>query len=54
MDWLLKLGKRHTCFPHLKTDKLTRRKSILCGDYGIKQVDEPFIHATDNKEEWAI
>lgn len=34
--------------------ELTYRDSILCGEYGIKQIDEPFIHAADDKEEWAI
>jgi hypothetical protein len=34
--------------------ELTWADSILCGDYGIKQIDEPFIHDTDDKEEWAI
>lgn len=34
--------------------RLTGYKSILCGEYGIKQIDEPFVHATDNADEWAI
>ncbi|KAI9727759.1 MAG: hypothetical protein M1834_007998 [Cirrosporium novae-zelandiae] len=27
---------------------------ILCGDYAIKQIDEPFISEADSLEEWAI
>jgi hypothetical protein len=30
------------------------RYSVLCGDQGIKQIDEPFIHDTDDTEEWSI
>lgn len=28
--------------------------SILCGDYAIKRVDEPFIHPGDDVAEWAL
>lgn len=35
-------------------DGLIAEACILCGDYGIKQIDEPFVHATDNAEEWAL
>jgi vacuolar protein sorting-associated protein 18 len=35
-------------------DDLVAEACILCGDYGIKQIDAPFITAHDNAEEWAI
>ena len=28
--------------------------SILCGEYAIKQIDEPFVTEADNKDEWAL
>lgn len=28
--------------------------SILCGDYAIKKIDEPFIHLRDDVAEWAL
>lgn len=28
--------------------------SILCSDYAIKRIDEPFVKADDNLAEWAI
>ena len=35
-------------------DDLVAEACILCGDYGIKQIDAPFITGQDNAEEWAI
>jgi hypothetical protein len=35
-------------------DDLVAEACILCGDYGIKQIDAPFITEHDNAEEWAI
>ena len=28
--------------------------SILCGDFAIKLIDEPFVHETDANDEWAV
>jgi len=28
--------------------------SILCSDFAIKRIDEPFITANDNPDEWAV
>lgn len=28
--------------------------SILCGDHAIKQIDKPFILATETEDEWAL
>ena len=28
--------------------------SILCNDFAIRLIEEPFIRDTDNKDEWAI
>lgn len=35
-------------------DGLVAEQCILCGDHGIKQIDEPFIHGGDDMEEWAV
>ncbi|KIW75890.1 hypothetical protein Z517_10635 [Fonsecaea pedrosoi CBS 271.37] len=35
-------------------DGLVAEQCVLCGDLGIKQVDEPFIHEDDDVEAWAI
>jgi len=28
--------------------------SILCSDYAIKRIDEPFVTAADDLSEWAL
>jgi hypothetical protein len=28
--------------------------SVLCSELAVKLVNEPFIKATDNKDEWAL
>jgi hypothetical protein len=28
--------------------------SILCSDFAIKRIDEPFVLATDDRNEWAL
>ena len=33
---------------------LLTRYSVLCGELAVKLVDEPFISATDDKDEWAV
>ena len=35
-------------------DDLVAEACLLCGDYGIKQIDAPFVTEHDNAEEWAI
>jgi len=35
-------------------DGLIAEQCVLCGEPGIKQIDEPFIGAGDDLEEWAI
>ena len=35
-------------------DGLVAEQCVLCGDLGIKQIDEPFIRETDDVNEWAI
>ena len=35
-------------------DDLVAEACILCGEYGIKQIDAPFVTEHDNAEEWAI
>lgn len=35
-------------------DALVASACILCSDYAIKRIDEPFIGADDHKNEWAL
>ena len=28
--------------------------SILCSEYAVKRIDEPFVKENENKEEWAL
>ncbi|ETI23382.1 hypothetical protein G647_05183 [Cladophialophora carrionii CBS 160.54] len=35
-------------------DGLVAEQCVLCGDLGIKQIDEPFIHEGDDVDAWAI
>ena len=35
-------------------DGLVAEQCVLCGDLGIKQIDEPFIHDGDDVNAWAI
>ncbi|KAI1246813.1 hypothetical protein MGN70_010696 [Eutypa lata] len=35
-------------------DALVAGSCILCSDYAIKRIDEPFVGAEDNKNEWAL
>lgn len=35
-------------------DALVAQQCILCGDYAIKQIDEPFVNEADDHNEWAI
>ncbi|KAK6950288.1 hypothetical protein Daesc_008614 [Daldinia eschscholtzii] len=35
-------------------DALVASACILCSDYAIKRIDEPFITADDDKSEWAL
>ena len=35
-------------------DGLVAEQCVLCGDLGIKQIDEPFVRETDDQSEWAI
>lgn len=34
--------------------QLTPMDSILCSDFAIKRIDEPFITSNDNVGEWAL
>ncbi|KAL8907388.1 MAG: hypothetical protein Q9207_001438 [Kuettlingeria erythrocarpa] len=35
-------------------DALVAQQCILCGDYAIKQIEEPFVSEADDHNEWAI
>ena len=62
MGWLLVLGKldRHLSrvFRSGKVmthfEKSLTVSSILCSDFAIKRIDEPFITRDDRPEEWAL
>jgi vacuolar protein sorting-associated protein 18 len=30
------------------------RGSVLCSDMAVKQIDEPFILGSDDRNEWAL
>lgn len=50
--WLL-LGKLFSCYFYVE-EGANEVSSILCSDYAIKRIDEPFITADDDKGEWAL
>ena len=67
MGWWGRLGESFTpfffCpfFPKclfaslLSRDVLTLCvNSILCSEYAIKRIDEPFVKDNEDKEEWAL
>ena len=29
-------------------------RSVLCSDYAIKRIDEPFVGPDDDKDEWVL
>lgn len=33
---------------------LLTKCSVLCSEMAVKLIDEPFISATDDKEEWTL
>jgi hypothetical protein len=52
MDWWLVLGKS---FPYCTVEQVVLTYcSVLCSEMAVKQVDEPFITANDDRNEWAI
>jgi hypothetical protein len=51
MDWWLVLGK--SPFDNQPIVELTSG-SILCSDFAIKRIDEPFVLPTDDRNEWAL
>ena len=52
------LGRRgkfsHYIFGVLSLECLLTMCSVLCSELAVKLIDEPFISATDDKEEWAL
>jgi len=51
MAWLLLRGKLN---PHQLLSILLTDYSILCSDFAIKRIDEPFVLPTDDMNEWAL
>ncbi|TAQ90432.1 hypothetical protein B7494_g1230 [Chlorociboria aeruginascens] len=45
-------GKREAAIAEL--DALVAASCILCSDFAIKRIDEPFILPSDDKNEWAL
>ena len=41
-------------FAVLCVGRLLTLCSVLCSELAVKLIDEPFIGATDDKEEWAL
>jgi hypothetical protein len=36
------------------SNSVANRCSVLCSEMAVKLIDEPFISATDDKEEWTL
>jgi len=56
MLWLLLLGEFTLCkqfMQNLRCDA-NDENSILCSDYAIRRINEPFIKDDDDKDEWAL
>ena len=51
---LPQLGKLLHLFTLFSTNCLTDLHSILCSDFAIKRIDEPFISRSDNVHEWDV
>jgi hypothetical protein len=63
MGWWLLLGEFMIYFlfllsisPDLHCKKIAWliRSSILCSDFAIKRIDEPFVLDSDDRNEWAL
>lgn len=52
MRLLLLAGKSYAL--HWLSFMLILDCSILCSEYAIKRIDEPFVLPTDDLQEWAI
>jgi hypothetical protein len=52
MGWWLVLGKCSFLFELRR--ELIVENSILCSDFAIKRIDEPFVLPTDDRNEWAL
>lgn len=52
MVWSLELGEMSVRpFDEIHADMMN---SVLCSEMAVKQIDEPFITAADDKNEWAL
>ena len=54
MGWLLRLGEFFVPVGLIYGFSLLIVHSILCGDHAIKQIDKPFISATDKVDDWSL
>ena len=53
--WLLRLGEFPLFFLFILVEgMLTLYDSILCSDYAIKRIDEPFIKEGEDLSDWAL
>jgi hypothetical protein len=52
MDWWRVLGKSPLMTKY--EIELIIYSSILCSDFAIKRIDEPFVLPTDDRNEWAL
>ncbi len=44
----------HGCSLLYDVETDTSSRSILCSEFAVKLIDEPFVKASDNKSEWAL
>jgi hypothetical protein len=56
MRWLLLLGECSIYIFRLTVEDVANLKfcSILCSEYAIKRIDEPFVLPSDDLREWAL
>jgi hypothetical protein len=59
MGWWLVLGEFPVLTSFLRPRLWDKRltcvfNSILCSDFAIKRIDEPFVLPTDDRNEWAL
>lgn len=52
MVWSLELGE--TSVRPYNENHADLVNSVLCSEMAVKQIDEPFITAADDRNEWAL
>jgi hypothetical protein len=53
MRLLLELGEFNTYVPR-EIVEANNVSSVLCSDMAVKQIDEPFVAASESRDDWAL